>query len=62
MAPKGHEVWNALAFRDYLKAHPDDASRYANLKHKLAAEYKTDRERYTQAKTEFVNKITAKAL
>jgi GrpB-like predicted nucleotidyltransferase (UPF0157 family)/predicted transcriptional regulator YdeE len=62
MAPKEHEVWNALAFRDYLGSHPKEALRYADLKRKLAIKYPKDRERYTKGKTEFVKKITAKAL
>jgi len=62
MAPRGHEAWNALAFRDYLGSHPKEALRYAAVKRKLAAKYRKDRERYTIGKTEFVKKITAKAL
>ena len=62
MAPKGHEVWNALAFRDYLGSHPKEALRYAAVKRELAAKYRKDRERYTKGKTEFVKEITAKAL
>jgi GrpB-like predicted nucleotidyltransferase (UPF0157 family)/predicted transcriptional regulator YdeE len=62
MAPKGDEIWNRLAFRDYLRSHPDDALRYADLKRRLAEKYRTDREMYTQAKTEFIKEITSKAL
>ena len=62
MAPKGDEIWNCLAFRDYLRSHPDDALRYKDLKYRLAEEYKADREMYTRAKTEFVKEITSKAL
>ena len=62
LAPKGHDIWNCLVFRDYLRSHPDDALRYQDLKYRLAGEYKTDRERYTQAKTEFIKEITSKRL
>jgi GrpB-like predicted nucleotidyltransferase (UPF0157 family) len=62
MVPKGHELWHCLAFRDYLRSHPDDALRYATLKQHLSEEYKTDREMYTQAKTEFIKEITSKSL
>lgn len=62
MAPKGDEIWNCLVFRDYLRSHPEDALRYADLKYSLAEKYKTDREMYTQAKTEFIKEITSKKL
>ena len=62
IAPAGHVVWNAIAFRDYLKAHSEEAERYVALKRKLAVSYAQDREGYTEAKTEYVKEITAKAL
>jgi GrpB-like predicted nucleotidyltransferase (UPF0157 family)/predicted transcriptional regulator YdeE len=62
MAPRGHRLWEGLAFRDYLRSHPKDASRYAALKYELAATQGQDRERYTQAKTDFVREITLRAL
>lgn len=62
VAPAGHEIWNGLAFRDYLISHPEDAKRYAELKRELAECHKTDRERYTVAKGDFVREITAKAI
>ena len=61
MAPQGHEVWKGLAFRDTLRSHPEEAARYAALKQELAAVYRQDRERYTQAKTDFVRKVTSRA-
>jgi len=61
MAPQGHEIWAGLAFRDTLRSHPEEASRYAALKQALAAAYRQDRERYTQAKTDFVRKVTSRA-
>nr|WP_269431063.1 GrpB family protein [Rossellomorea marisflavi] len=33
------------------------ADQYAALKRRLAQEYNHDRERYTQAKTEFINHV-----
>ena len=57
MAPRGHKVWEGIAFRDYLRQHPDEAARYAQLKRDLAARHARDRERYTQAKAEFVREI-----
>lgn len=62
LAPRGHKIWEGLAFRDYLRKHSDDAARYAALKQELAQCYRDDRERYTIAKTEFVREVTAKAL
>ena len=46
-----------ILFRDYLIAHPEVAQEYQQLKIKLAQQYTCDREEYTNAKGEFVNKI-----
>lgn len=62
MAPQSHRVWDNLAFRDYLRSHPEEASHYAALKRELAAGYREDRERYTEAKSAFVSRVTAEAL
>jgi len=62
LAPREHEIWKGLAFRDYLKSHPDEARRYADLKRHLAAAHQHDREAYTDAKSAFVTGITTKAL
>ena len=51
-----------LAFRNHLRAHPDVAGEYAALKRRLAAEYRSDREGYTEAKTEFITRIESLAL
>lgn len=61
VAPAGHRVWDGLGFRDYLRAHPQEAAAYAALKHELAAHWGQDRERYTEAKTAFVHEIAVKA-
>ncbi len=50
-----------LLFRDYLRAHPDEAFRYAQLKRHLAQQFATDREAYTSGKTEYVQSIIQKA-
>ncbi|MHC4637744.1 MAG: GrpB family protein [Planctomycetota bacterium] len=62
MVPQGHKLWEGVVFRDYLISHDEDALRYAILKQELAASYREDRERYTEAKTMFVKEITSKAL
>lgn len=51
-----------VAFRDYLRAHPDAAAEYAALKIKLSKQYRSDREGYTNAKTAFIKEIESKAL
>jgi GrpB-like predicted nucleotidyltransferase (UPF0157 family) len=43
-----------LRFRDMLRADPTLAHRYATLKRGLAARFEEDRERYTEAKTGFI--------
>jgi GrpB-like predicted nucleotidyltransferase (UPF0157 family) len=62
MAPAGHALWERIAFRDYLCAHPEEARRYEQLKHRLAAEHRGDREAYTDGKAEYVGRVTAMAL
>lgn len=50
-----------LAFRDYLITHADAKSNYEKLKLKLAEEFRSDREAYTEAKGQFVKEILNKA-
>lgn len=51
----------ALVFCDYLRAHPDEAARYAALKHELAARHSTDRDAYTEGKARYVDEIVRRA-
>jgi GrpB-like predicted nucleotidyltransferase (UPF0157 family) len=44
----------ALAFRDYMRQHPDEAARYHQLKHELAQRYRRDREAYSRAKDAYI--------
>ncbi|MCS5709315.1 GrpB family protein [Candidatus Berkiella cookevillensis] len=46
-----------VAFRDFLIQHPSYAREYEHLKITLAAKDNTDREAYTDAKSEFITKI-----
>lgn len=58
MFPVNHpDVSKHLMFRDYLRAHPDAAHEYAQLKRELASKYRDDRWNYTDAKSEFISKI-----
>lgn len=62
MFPAGHpDVRKHMAFRDYLRTHPDAAREYELLKRKFAAEYRNDRRAYTEAKAEFTSRILAAA-
>lgn len=50
-----------LYFRDYLNEYPDVAKKYEKMKLELWKQYEHDRDRYTEAKAEFVAKYTEKA-
>jgi hypothetical protein len=53
--------WEELRFRDYILAHPDKAAEYANLKQRLLAKYKYNRDAYTEAKTGFIEAYVVKS-
>jgi GrpB-like predicted nucleotidyltransferase (UPF0157 family) len=58
LVPLDSPLWSErLAFRDYLRRHPDAAAQYAELKRRLAEEHELDREAYTDAKGPFVARI-----
>jgi GrpB-like predicted nucleotidyltransferase (UPF0157 family) len=57
--PSG-EMWQRLAFRDYLRTHPDEVTRYEKLKRELAVAHPTDREAYTAAKSGYVESVMGK--
>lgn len=50
-----------LYFRDYLIEHPEVAKEYETMKLTLWKQWEHNRDGYTNAKTEFVQKYTAKA-
>jgi GrpB-like predicted nucleotidyltransferase (UPF0157 family) len=57
-----HPRWDALlVFRDYLRAHPEAADAYANIKRALAASSVDDIAAYRTGKSNFVEEATAKA-
>jgi GrpB-like predicted nucleotidyltransferase (UPF0157 family) len=44
----------SLLFRDYMRRHPEDAAAYSALKYRLAAEHRTNRQAYVDAKGPFI--------
>ena len=62
----GVEERRTLAFRDYLREHPDVAREYEQLKRGLAAQFAAAgheaREAYARAKSDFIERIIGKAL
>ena len=55
-------VLRHLVFRDYLRAHPEAATRYATLKRRLAGRFRTDPAAYTDTKGPLVRELEAKAM
>jgi len=53
--------WDELYFRDYLVSHPDIAKEYEQLKLALREQYLHDRDGYTEAKGEFIEKHSKQA-
>lgn len=51
-----------LLFRDYLRAHPDIARWYEDVKRELAEAFKGNRPAYTKGKTAFIKSIMARAV
>jgi GrpB-like predicted nucleotidyltransferase (UPF0157 family) len=59
----GHsEISRVLTFRDYLCSHPEEAQAYGQLKEALAQQYPSDRESYTEGKTDFIRELDRKAM
>ena len=56
------EWWDRhIAFREWLRAHPEDRGAYGAMKRRLATTHRHDRDGYTNAKSEFVGATVAKA-
>lgn len=53
--------WDELYFRDYLLCHKEIAEAYGKLKLSLWKQYEHNRDGYTKAKTEFIQKYTSRA-
>jgi GrpB-like predicted nucleotidyltransferase (UPF0157 family) len=60
-APDTTEFLRHIAFRDYLRFHPESARIYGELKRCLAMEYPSDRARYGSGKDEFVREVLRRA-
>jgi GrpB-like predicted nucleotidyltransferase (UPF0157 family)/GMP synthase-like glutamine amidotransferase len=50
-----------LAFRDWLRSHPDDAAAYADLKRRLAAAHPNDIFTYVDGKSAFIHEVETRA-
>jgi GrpB-like predicted nucleotidyltransferase (UPF0157 family) len=62
LVPTGSPRYRSeLAFRDILRVRPDLATEYAELKQRLAAEHRDDRDAYTEAKQDFIARVLAEA-
>jgi GrpB-like predicted nucleotidyltransferase (UPF0157 family) len=61
LEPGSDQATGHLAFRDYLRAHPETSADYARLKRDLAARHRDDRDGYTDAKAEFIRATIATA-
>jgi GrpB-like predicted nucleotidyltransferase (UPF0157 family) len=55
---KSNTPQDEIYFRDYLRENSAVRNEYAKLKYTLSEKYQFNREKYTQAKTEFVIKHT----
>jgi GrpB-like predicted nucleotidyltransferase (UPF0157 family) len=53
------ELRRHLAFRNHLRVHPEVAIAYAALKREAARRFGGDRRAYTEAKTDFVERVLA---
>lgn len=56
------EIKRHLAFRDYLKSHPDLKKAYGTLKEKLAQQFPYDIEAYINGKDHLAKEIEARAI
>ncbi|MFE6690198.1 GrpB family protein [Streptomyces sp. NPDC057743] len=53
------ELARHLAFRDFLRAHPESSRRYGALKRELASRHRDDRSAYTVGKSAFIEDALA---
>jgi GrpB-like predicted nucleotidyltransferase (UPF0157 family)/ADP-ribose pyrophosphatase YjhB (NUDIX family) len=55
------EYQNILSFRNYLRSHPDEANRYADLKHLWLKQASGNRKIYTNSKNNYIASVLAKS-
>ena len=55
------QVERHLAFRDYMRSHPELAREYSNLKRELAAKYPQNIDKYIDGKDGFIKLMDRKA-
>jgi GrpB-like predicted nucleotidyltransferase (UPF0157 family) len=58
---KGDPRTHHLAFRDYLRIHPETAREYARLKYELAERFRGDRAAYAEAKAGYISEVVRRA-
>jgi len=61
MVEADFEHWDRLLFKDYLIEFPEVAQEYGALKMRVSETHGNDRVAYTEAKTEFVVRVTSTA-
>jgi len=59
---ESEELKSQIAFRDYLRAHPEWVLRLSELKRSLCEQYGAEREAYMEGKSAMVREITCLAL
>lgn len=60
IAPEDPMLANWLGYRDYLRAHPEDAEAYGRVKREVLAAGQSNGEAYQRAKTPFIVELNAR--
>jgi GrpB-like predicted nucleotidyltransferase (UPF0157 family) len=55
------EIARHLAFRDYMRVHPEEAQQYSDLKQTLAEKFSMDIEKYVEGKNDYIKEIDKRA-